>query len=122
MYLPESFAERDPDKLHAFIREHSFATVISSDGDGLTASHIPLLLETGSGNGVLIGHLARANQQWRLFDGNHETLIVFQGPDAYVSPAWYETELSVPTWNYAAVHAYGFPSVVDDGRAPPLHP
>ncbi|MSQ28346.1 MAG: FMN-binding negative transcriptional regulator [Dehalococcoidia bacterium] len=117
MYIPDAFAERNAEQLHAFIHVHSFATLITSDGGVLNASHIPLLLETDNGNGVLVGHLARANQQSHNFDGAHEALVIFQGPHAYISPAWYETEPSVPTWNYAAVHAYGFPRIVDAASA-----
>jgi transcriptional regulator len=65
-------------------------------------------------NGTLIAHMARANPQWRQFATGVETLTIFQGPHAYVSPAWYATEPAVPTWNYAAVHAYGVPTIIDD--------
>src|SRR5690606_20020293 len=63
--------------------------------------------------GVLTAHLARANGQWKAFDGG-EALVIFQGAHAYISPAWYETHPSVPTWNYATVHVYGVPQIVDD--------
>jgi transcriptional regulator len=72
------------------------------------------VLEEESGEfGTLRAHVARANPQWRHFEEGREALIVFQGPHAYISPSWYETQPAVPTWNYAAVHAYGVPQLLD---------
>ena len=62
----------------------------------------------------MLAHMARANPQWHDFDNSQEVLIIFQGPHAYISPSWYEVEQSVPTWNYAVVHAYGFPQLIED--------
>ena len=116
MYIPAAFAETDPARLHAFIRRHSFAVLTSHDERGLTASHLPLLLDSGAGPlGQLLGHMARANPQWRDLRG--EVMGVFSGPHAYVSPAWYEEKGTVPTWNYIAVHAYGTFHVVEDKDA-----
>jgi transcriptional regulator len=93
-------------KLHDFIRRHSFATLITNGPAGLFASHVPILLEPGGkAEGSLVGHLARANPQWRDIQG--EALVIFAGPHTYISPSWYEEEGTVPTWNYAVVHAYG---------------
>jgi transcriptional regulator len=118
MYIPAAFAERDKEKLHAFMREHSFATLISHGEDGLVASHLPLLLDSAAGPfGCLYGHMARANDQWKRLEG--DILAIFSGPHAYISPAWYEDEGTVPTWNYVAVHAYGVLEIVD-GREPLL--
>jgi transcriptional regulator len=107
MYNPASFAEHDLATLHAFIQRQSFATLISTGDGGLVASHLPLLLDTkSSALGLLFGHMARANSQWRRIDG--EVLAVFHGPHTYISPAWYEEPgLVVPTWNYVAVHVHG---------------
>jgi transcriptional regulator len=113
MYVPAAFAETDKAKLHEFMRRHGFAFLTSNAGDGLVASHLPLLLDAEAGpNGHLLGHMARANPQWR--DARGEVMAVFSGPHAYVSPSWYEEEGTVPTWNYVAVHAYGSFHVVED--------
>jgi transcriptional regulator len=114
MYIPPAFRQSDLDTLHAFIEQHSFA-VLCSAGEGVPfASHLPLLLERRAAPlGVLVGHMARANPQWRHADGR-TVLAVFAGPHAYVSPAWYEADDVVPTWNYAAVHATGVFRAVHD--------
>lgn len=113
MYVPAAFAESDTPKLHDFMRRHSFAVLTSQGEGGLVAGHLPLLLDTDAGpHGHLIGHMARANPQWRGVRG--EVLVVFSGPHAYVSPAWYEEPGTVPTWNYVTVHAYGTFRLVED--------
>jgi transcriptional regulator len=113
VYIPATFAETDPAKLHEFIRRHSFAVLTSHGEGGLTASHLPLLLDADAGpHGQLLGHMARANTQWRVVRG--EVMAVFPGPHAYVSPSWYQEAGTVPTWNYVAVHAYGTLHVVED--------
>ena len=115
MYIPKLFRERDQAVLHALMREHSFATLVSQQEGAPFASHLPMLLQANAGEqGTLIGHMARANPQWRGFEPEREVLTIFQGPHVYVSPSWYEGELNVPTWNYAAVHAYGVPRIVED--------
>jgi transcriptional regulator len=117
MYLPGHFAERDLTKLHEFIEQHSFGLLVSQV-DGLPfASHLPFLLERTAGpQGTLVGHMARANPQWREADGQ-TALVIFSGPHAYISPTWYEAEHLVPTWNYAAVHAYGRVQIIEDESA-----
>ena len=113
MYVPPSFARTDPADLFAFVEVHSFALLVSHRDGGPFASHLPLLLDRAAGpHGTLIGHMARANPQWRHLDGQ-SVLAVFSGPHAYVSPSWYEAEGVVPTWNYAAVHAVGTFRLVD---------
>ncbi len=107
MYTPTSFAESDPETLARFMTDQSFATLISGDGQTLTASHLPILLDlVGEKPAQLLGHMARANAQWREAEGR-EVLVIFQGPHAYISPRWYAERNTVPTWNYTAVHAYG---------------
>lgn len=116
MYLPKSFQQSDLQTLHAFMRRHSFATVISPH-DRLHISHIPLLLRPQpEGRGMLVGHVARANPHWRAFDGERLTVCVFHGPHAYISPSWYQDLPAVPTWNYAVVHVSGRPRIVEDVR------
>ncbi|HUT49525.1 MAG TPA: FMN-binding negative transcriptional regulator [Alphaproteobacteria bacterium] len=116
MYIPKPFAETDRARLFELIEAHAFGLLMSVE-DGLpVGSHIPFVLDRASGeNGTLQGHLARANPQWHGFDGRTEVLCVFQGPHAYVSPGWYDpANPAVPTWNYAAIHAYGVPRIIDD--------
>ena len=114
MYVPSSFARTDPAELFAFIEAHSFGLLVSTRDGAPFASHLPLLLDRRAGpHGTLVGHMARANPQWRDLDGR-PVLAVFSGPHAYVSPSWYGAEGVVPTWNYVAVHATGTFRVTDD--------
>jgi len=115
MYMPELFREEDRATLHALMRDNSFATLVTQHDGAPFATHLPFILETDEGPyGTLLGHMARANPQWRDFNASQEVLVIFQGPHTYVSPSWYEVELSVPTWNYAVVHAYGTPCLITD--------
>ncbi len=115
MYLPNSFQVTDSEQLTDVIRRFSFATLITTLDGVPFATHLPVLHRVQPGTaGVLVGHVARANPQWQHFANSTESLAIFSGPHAYVSPSWYETELAVPTWNYIAVHAYGVPRVIDD--------
>jgi transcriptional regulator len=117
MYLPAAFAELDLNKLHDFIEQNNFGLLVS-EVEGLPfATHLPFLLERTTGpHGTLVGHMARANPQWREASGQ-TALTIFSGPHAYISPTWYEAEQVVPTWNYAAVHAYGRVEIVEDKDA-----
>ncbi|HSI11312.1 MAG TPA: FMN-binding negative transcriptional regulator [Chthoniobacter sp.] len=115
MYIPPAFRVEDPTRLTAFLREHSFATLVTNDGTAPFASHIPMLFRPDLGeHGTLIAHLARANPQWQYFGEGREALAIFHGPHGYVSPTWYKTAPAVPTWNYAVVHAYGVPTIFED--------
>ncbi len=115
MYIPKAFREDDINTLHTFMRTYSFATLVTQQDGVPFASHLPFLLDTEHGpRGTLLAHMARANQQWQAFDSAQEVLVIFQGPHAYISPSWYEVELSVPTWNYTAVHAYGLPRLIEE--------
>src|SRR5947208_238650 len=117
MYVPPHFAESDPDALHVFIERHGFGLLVSQVGGEPFATHLPLLLDCTAGpHGTLLGHVARANPQWRELAGQ-TSLAIFSGPHAYVSPTWYEAENVVPTWNYVAVHAYGRAELVEDRDA-----
>lgn len=116
MYTPPSFAETDRETLHEVIEQHSFATLVSQAADEPVASHLPLLLDRDHGpHGRLVGHMAKANPQWREA-ADKQVLAIFHGPHAYISPAWYEAANVVPTWNYVAVHAYGVLRL-DDNRS-----
>jgi transcriptional regulator len=116
MYVPKHFEVSDRAWCHALIRAEPFATLVGADDAGTAfATHLPFLLDAERGPlGTLIGHVARANPQWRYFRPGQPVFVIFQGPHAYVSPAWYEAHPSVPTWNYVAVHAYGVPAVFED--------
>jgi transcriptional regulator len=117
MYIPPLFREDDLKTLHDFMRAHSFATLVTQQQGVPFASHLPFLLDSERGRyGVLSTHLARDNPQWHMFKEAQEVLVIFQGPHAYITPSWYEVQLSVPTWNYAAVHAYGLPHIINDER------
>ena len=123
MYIPKSFAERDPLTLFAFIEAHPLAALVTSSAkDGLLATHLPLVLDRAAGpQGTLFGHVARANPHARVFATESvEALVMFTGPDAYVTPEWYQTKREtgrvVPTWNYVAVHAYGTIRLRDDAE------
>lgn len=107
MYVPKHFAVDDPAELRRFMEQHGFATVVTAVDGVPFASHLPLILDPSTGPyGTLTGHLARANPHWRHFAGAI-SLAIFNGPHAYVSPSWYTVTPSVPTWNYATIHAYG---------------
>lgn len=117
MYIPPHFAEKDLARLHGFIEQNSFGLLVTQDGETPTASHLPFLLDRTVGErGAIIGHMARANPQWQTAAGQ-TALAVFSGPHAYISPTWYEAPKTVPTWNYAAVHATGRFEAIDDPGA-----
>ncbi|HYC94033.1 MAG TPA: FMN-binding negative transcriptional regulator [Thermoanaerobaculia bacterium] len=103
MYIRASHQPRDPADVVEVIREHMFATLVT----GMVASHLPFVLE----GETLYAHMARANPQSRMLDG--EALVIFQGPHGYISPSWYEDRATAPTWDYVAVHCYGRPRVHD---------
>lgn len=119
MYVPQHFEENDPAVLHALMRAHPFgAWIMAVDGE-LIANHLPFLLDTGSGgHGVLKGHIARANPAWRALQAGLPSMVIFQGPDTYITPSWYASKAEhgkvVPTWNYAVVHAHGEARAIED--------
>ncbi|MGH7118489.1 MAG: FMN-binding negative transcriptional regulator [Acetobacteraceae bacterium] len=119
MYVPPVFREDRLDTLWAAMRATGLAILVSEAPDGIIASHVPMLLDAAVGtHGRLLGHVARANTQWRTKASEVEGLAIFPGPDAYISPNWYvtkrETGKVVPTWDYIAVHAYGRLVFFDD--------
>jgi transcriptional regulator len=118
VYVPTHFEESRTDVLHALIRAHPLAALVTQTPDGLVANHIPFEIDPDPAPfGTLRGHMARANPQWRTL-ADAPALAIFQGPSAYVSPAWYATKRDtgrvVPTWNYAVVHAHGPLRVIHD--------
>jgi transcriptional regulator len=119
MYQPPHFREDRIEVQHQLIRTHPLGLLITAGPGGLLANLFPFLLDSDrSDKGTLRLHIARANPQWRELEAVEECLVVFQGPQDYVTPSWYatkrETGKVVPTWNYATVHAWGRPRVVND--------
>jgi len=116
MYIPKQFQITDTAWCHALMRAQSFAVMITADDAGVPfATHLPILVDPARGPvGTLRGHVARANPHWRYLAAGRPTLVVFAGAHAYVSPSWYATHPSVPTWNYVAVHATGTGTLVED--------
>ena len=113
MYSPPYNRVEDRAELAAFMRANSFAVLVTGTGGTLHASHLPVRVSGHDPKIVLDMHMAKNNPQWKEFFDD-EVMVVFAGPHAYVSPRWYEEEQRVPTWNYAAVHAYGVPAVVSE--------
>jgi len=118
MYQPPHFREDARDAQHALIRTHPLGLLITAGPAGLLANPIPFLLDDVGSYGTLRAHLARANPQGQELAAVEECLIVFQGPQGYVSPGWYASKREhgrvVPTWNYATVHAWGRPRLIED--------
>ncbi len=108
MYIPEHFRVRDQADAVGFMRANPFAILVSSTGEGPFATHLPLVIRENGEQLMLRGHVAKANPHWKHLEQNPgNTLAIFHGPHAYISPANYTTREVVPTWNYGAVHAYG---------------
>lgn len=112
MYTPRHFAIEDLAAAQQVMRQNSFALLVTPD---LGGTHLPTVLDATRGPfGTIEAHIARANSQWRHFDGATEVLLVFAGQHGYISPDWYAGGPAVPTWDYLAIHAYGRPRMVDD--------
>ena len=107
MYIPEFNRLQDHAVALEFMRANAFAIVVSSGDGSPFATHIPVIIRESDGHILLRGHVARANPHWQLMEKEPETLVIFHGPHAYISPSLYGSRESVPTWNYAAVHASG---------------
>ena len=114
LYMPPHFHVEDRAALVAFMEANGFATLVSHGAGGLSVSHVPLLVEADGQELRLLGHVARNNEHWRALEGADEVLAIFHGPHAYVSPTWYAQHPSVPTWNYAVVHAHGKARLMDE--------
>jgi transcriptional regulator len=118
MYQPDHFRVDDIAEMHALMRARPLATLVSAGELGLYATHLPTVLRPEGTFGVIECHLARANPHWKDLAAGGEALMMFQGPDAYITPSWYPSKAehgkTVPTWNYAVVHAYGRPAVMQD--------
>ncbi|NDU92503.1 MAG: FMN-binding negative transcriptional regulator [Ferrovum sp.] len=119
MYLPKAFRENRIEVMHGLMRSHPLAMLITGGEGGLNASPVPFLICPTEGEyGTLRAHVARANPHWPELQRVSECLVVFQGEQGYITPSWYATKQVthkvVPTWNYATVHAWGKPHIVED--------
>jgi transcriptional regulator len=119
MYVPQQFEESRAAVLHALIGTHPLGALVTAAGGELAANHIPFLIDAGDGRlGTLRAHVSRANPVWKQLGGAVEALVIFQGPQTYITPSWYPSKhadgKAVPTWNYAVVHAYGRPRAIED--------
>ena len=120
MYTPAQFKIEDVAEVHALMRAHPFAILVTQGAEGLTATHLPTVLKVDEASplGRIECHVARPNPQWKTFAAGTEALMIFQGAEAYIRPGWYPSKAehgkAVPTWNYAAVHAYGPLRVMND--------
>jgi len=116
MYSPAYNRNENRAELLEFMRANNFVLLVTGTGGELHASHLPAQVRAEGEEIVIDMHMARNNPQWKEFFDD-EVMVVFYGPHAYVSPRWYEEEERVPTWNYAAVHAYGIARLIDDRAA-----
>lgn len=115
MYIPEFNRVENREAALAFMRANPFAILVSASDNGPFASHIPLLINDSGDQLSLRAHFAKANPHWQMIE-KQESLVIFHGPHAYISPSLYEIPESVPTWNYATVHVYGTGRVLSDER------
>lgn len=118
MHRPDHFRVEDVAQMHALMRARPFAALVSSGASGLYGTHLPTVLKADGANGTIECHLARANPHWKDLAAGNEALMIFQGAQGYITPNWYPSKAlhakAVPTWNYAVVHAYGRPEVMQD--------
>ena len=117
MYVPKYNQLEDRTALLGYMRAYSFAALATSGPGGLTATHLPFVIEEEGGRISVFAHMARANPQWRDFAAGADALVIFMQPHAYVSPRLYDSRQNVPTWNYVAVHAYGRPVLIEERAA-----
>jgi transcriptional regulator len=110
MYVPKHFQNNDSGSIKDFIKYNGFGILVSQSNQKMLATHIPL--EFSADETKLIGHISRANPQWKNFVAASEVLVIFSGPHAYISSSWYDHE-NVPTWNYIAVHVYGKVEIIE---------
>jgi transcriptional regulator len=112
MYIPKYFKVTNIDEIWDFVQKNSFGTIVTSEQGKPIATHLPLGLNKKDDGYYITGHMAYGNHQWRTFENREDVLIMFQGPNAYISSSWYSHE-NVPTWNYQAIHMYGKASILE---------
>ena len=113
MYIPTLNLTTDKNEIVSFMRQFSFATIITSKDNYPVATHLPFIITIKDNQVILTSHFAKANEQWKDIV-EHPVLVIFSQPHAYISPSHYDSELNVPTWNYLSVHAYGQGSLISD--------
>jgi transcriptional regulator len=111
MYIPPKFRIDNPSEIRSFIRDNSFGLLLSCNGDEIDDTHTPFVL---SNDGLLLGHIAKANPQWKSWRNGSTVKVIFTGPHSYISPRYYVSEFAVPTWNYTAVSVVGRITVIQD--------
>jgi transcriptional regulator len=121
MYIPAYHAENDLNKVQSLIDAHPLGVWVTLGAQGLIANHIPFVLDRGRGEfGCLRAHVSRANSVWQQLDAEAESVVIFQGPQSYITPNWYPSKQAdgkvVPTWNYVVAHAHGRARVIEDPR------
>jgi transcriptional regulator len=119
MYVPKHHEEIDLQVMHTLIQAHSLGAWVTLDDNGFNADHIPFILDGSRGqHGTLRAHVARANPVWQTLNAAAPSLVIFQGPQTYITPNWYPSKQLngkvVPTWNYAVVHAHGTAKIIHD--------
>jgi transcriptional regulator len=113
MYVPRHFNEDNFENQTRYIKSASFASLVTSVEGCPYASHLPFYFDPSEGaHGTLFAHVARANNHWKYFDTTNESLVIFTGANAFITPNWYKSDNTVPTWNYVAIHAYGRPRII----------
>ncbi len=117
LYIPKAHLVEDRKLMHDFMEDYAFVSLVTA-APNIRVTHIPVLLDRTAGPyGTIYGHIARNNPQNATFDGHQQAVIVFQGPNSYISPSWYAKTEAVPTWNFAVVHAGGTLKPVTDKQA-----
>lgn len=106
MYIPKYYEMKDYEEIKRFIKAHTFATVVTNNGDKPIATHVPVNIYETENQLYISGHLSKGNKQWQTLEDNKAVLVIFQGPHSYISSTWYDKE-DVPTWDYQSVHVYG---------------
>jgi transcriptional regulator len=118
MFQPDHFRVDDVAEMHTLMRARPFAALVSTGPLGLYGTHLPTVLKEDGARGVIECHLSRANPHWKDLANGGEAMLIFQGPEGYITPNWYPTKAqtakAVPTWNYAVVHAYGRPEIMKE--------
>lgn len=119
MYVSKHHAQSDLVEAQALIEAYPLGAWVAPSGEGLVANHVPFLLDRSRGKfGTLLGHVSRANPVWRQLAGSEQSVVMFQGPQSYITPGWYPSKQEhgkvVPTWNYAVAHAHGVARSIDD--------
>jgi transcriptional regulator len=113
MRLTPTYVLTDPDEVKRLVRENPWATIVSHTPNGLVASHYPVVLEETEGSISIVSHVGRPDEQLHEL-GQHEILVIIQGPHGYISPGWYAKGDFVPTWNHVTAHLYGTPEILDE--------